>query len=198
METDENVIDRCCNNDALGLIFEFVGGFDFLATIPFVCKRWRKVAKNAPLTFDNIRGWAFALPDPILEGGEISVCILASTENKEYIPYRDLHQNHSGLHKLIKSIFWYSTSYSQTGQDNCYILGTMKFSDDTPMFYFALEQCAATGREIVIHSDLFELLSYGTTVRFKQEMKEKYFDKQQKRRIDEYKRHTRRRRKKYR
>ena len=181
-------IDKYCNNDALGLIFEFAGGFDLLATIPFVCKRWRKVAKRAPLQFDNIYGWAFALSDSLLDEGVVEVSILASTENREFIPYKDLHQNDSGLYNVIDSVYWFSTT-----QGNNYILGTMKFSDDTPVFYFVLEKPQTKTREIVLHSNLFELLSHGSSDEFKNQMKLKYFDKLQNKRIEEYK-HLRRKR----
>ena len=197
METEETdtvpPIDKYCNNDALGLIFEFTGGFDLLATIPFVCKRWRKVARNAPLQFTDVHGWAFAIPDPLLDGGYIDVGILACTENREFIPYSDLSQNDSGLHNFIESVYWFA---STPGDNNShFILGTMKFSDDIPSFYFVLEQHPRKGREIVLHSNLFELLSYGTSDELKQEMKSRYFDKLQYKRIEEYKC---RRRKRYR
>ena len=123
-------IDKYCNNDALGIIFKFVGGFDLLATIPFVCKRWRKIAKSSPLTFTPIQGWAFGLPDALFKEGSIEVSILASTKHREFIPYRDLHENRSGLHKLVKTIYW---SYFAADR---YLLGTMQFSEDTPIFYF--------------------------------------------------------------
>lgn len=163
-------IDRYCNNDALGVIFEYVGGFDLLATVPFVCKRWRKVAQRSPLQFGEMKGWAFALPDSLIEEGRINVSILASTKNKEFIPYRDLHENKSGLYSFIKSIYWISS-------DTRYILGTFKFSDDTPIFYFALEKSADKKRDIILHSDLFELLCYGVSLEMKESMKTNYFDK---------------------
>ena len=121
-----------------------------------------------------MKGWAFSLPDPLLAKGEINVSILASTKNKEFIPYRDLHQNHYGFHIYMKSIYWNSS------ENDChYILGTFKFSDDVPIFYFALEQPSGESRSIVLHSDLFELLSYGTSLEMKQRMKLTYFDKLQ-------------------
>lgn len=194
VEEDVPFIDRYCNNDALGLIFEFVGGFDLLATIPFVCKRWRKVAKGSPLRFDSMKGWAFALPDSVLAAGPINVSILASTKNRDFIPYRDLHENSTGMYKIINNVYWYYTNLSLSdGSMSNYIFGTMKFSNDTPHFYFALEQTVTGIRDLVIHSDIFELLTHGISVNFKNCMKEQYFDKLQKKRIEAYKNRIRKR-----
>jgi len=188
----ENDIDRCCNNDALGLIFEYVGGFDLLTTIPFVCKRWRKVVANTPLQFEALRGWAFGLPDPLLANGQISVGILASTQHREYIPHHDLRENPNGLYKLIKNVYWYYTKQSlNDGSASNYILGTMKFSDDIPPFYFALEQTITHQREIVLHSNISELLAHGISENFKTNMKEQFFDKLQKIRLNAYKKKIR-------
>lgn len=170
----ESYINICCNNDVLRMIFEYISKFDLLTTIPFVCRRWRNVAKRSPLTFSSIKGWAFAIPECLLNPGLLHVSILSGVSNKECIPFDDLSLNKMGLHKYIISVYWFNV-VNESG-DNAYILGTMKFDTKTPEFYFAL-QSEENDREIIIHSDLFELLTRGTSDNFKTCMKISYFDK---------------------
>lgn len=53
-------IDEYCNNDVLSMIFQYVGGFELLTTIPFVCSKWRTLANKTPLHFNPIHGWVWS------------------------------------------------------------------------------------------------------------------------------------------
>ena len=187
------LIDIYCNNDVLGLIFEYVGGFDMLVTIPFVCKRWKKVASYSPLTFTPLKGWAFALPENALHNINTNVSVLASTKNREYIPYHDIKMKEDSLSKYINHVYFKSV----VDEKNTFLLGTLDFEigSSAEKFYFVLEH-ANIQHNITIHSNLFELLAYGTSDNFKMQMKSRYFDRLKKKRIKDYQ--HQRRRKKYR